>query len=137
MFNYLFTTPADAGTSTTSQAISDGWWPLIQCGYKNSQGQELPNCDFQEFLKTISRIIHFILFTLSVPIAAIMFAYAGFLYITSGANPGEREKASSIFINVAIGLIIALAAWLIISTILGAFNITAGSPYSWLGNINQ
>ncbi|HWO07004.1 MAG TPA: hypothetical protein VNM40_00285 [Candidatus Paceibacterota bacterium] len=50
-------------------------------------------------------------------IAAMLFAYAGFLYLTNEAI-GEQQRARSIFKNVAIGLVILLSAWLIIDTLM-------------------
>ena len=42
-----------------------------------------------------------------------------FLMIFSGGESGKRTKAKGIFWNVALGLILAAAAWIIIHTILG------------------
>ncbi len=75
-------------------------------------------CDFTAFMTLIDTVIKFILFNMAVPIAAIMFAYAGFLMVTSGGSTESRTKAKSIFTNAALGLIFAAAAWLIIKTIL-------------------
>lgn len=74
-------------------------------------------CDFNALMDLINIIIHFILFNLAVPIAAIMFAYAGFLLIT--AQGGEaKTKAKNIFTNAVLGLVFAAAAYLIIRTLL-------------------
>lgn len=51
--------------------------------------------------------------------SAMMFAYAGFLYVTNEAI-GEQAKARSIFSNVAMGLVILLAAWLVVDTLMKA-----------------
>jgi amino acid transporter len=72
---------------------------------------------FTEFMKLIDNVIKFIILNLALPIAAIMFAYAGFLLVTA---PGEeaKTKAKSIFTNVVIGLVLAVGAWLIVKTLL-------------------
>lgn len=57
---------------------------------------------------------------ISVSIAAAMFAYAGFLYTTGGANPTQINRAHKIFKNVLIGFLIAISAWLIVQTLLSA-----------------
>lgn len=88
------------------------------------------NCDFKAFLDLINNVIKFILFKMAVPIAAIMFFYAGFLLITAGGEAaGARTKAKSIFTNAFIGLVLALAAWLIIRTIL----LILGYEGAWIG----
>lgn len=84
-------------------------------------------CGFNELLKLVNKVIHFILFDLAMPIAAIMFAYAGFLLLTSGGNPETKNKAKKIFWNVFIGFVIALAAWLIVKTILSVLGYTGTS----------
>lgn len=74
------------------------------------------NCGYREAVAMIQKIIDFLLYVLALPIAAVMFAYAGFIYMKSGG--GEKSKAKTIFWNVFIGLAIALAAWLIVNTVI-------------------
>jgi hypothetical protein len=50
-------------------------------------------------------------------IAAMLFAYAGFLYLTNEAI-GKQQQAKKIFGNVAIGLIILLSSWLVVDTLM-------------------
>lgn len=87
------------------------------------------DCDFTAFMNLINKVISFILFNLAVPVAAIMFAYAGFKLVISGGSPEARTKAKDIFTNAAIGLILAAAAWLIIRTIL----LILGYQGAWIG----
>jgi hypothetical protein len=42
-------------------------------------------------------------------LATIMFVWAGILYLTSGANPGNAQKANKAVLYAIIGLAIALA----------------------------
>ncbi|HNW71788.1 MAG TPA: pilin [Candidatus Paceibacterota bacterium] len=86
-------------------------------------------CGFKELVDVVNKVINYVLFVLAIPIAAIMFAYAGILLITSGGEPSKRTKAKSIFVNVGIGLVVAAAAWLIINTILSI----VGFDGSWIG----
>lgn len=80
-------------------------------------------CGWNEAMLLIKSVINFLLFYISLPFAAILFAYAGILHMTSGDNPGRRTQAWKVFKNVGIGLIIALAAWLIVSTILSVLGV--------------
>lgn len=86
-------------------------------------------CDFNAFMTLINNVIHFILFYLVIPIAAIMFFYAGFELVTSGGSTEKRGVAKKVFTNAVIGLVIAAGAWLIISTILHIL----GYDGSWIG----
>jgi hypothetical protein len=82
------------------------------------------NCGFTHFITLINNVIDFVFLKLAVPIAAIAFAYAGFLLIVSGGDTSKRSKAKKIFTNVAIGLIFVAAAWLIVNTILSILGYT-------------
>ncbi|HEY4714972.1 MAG TPA: pilin [Candidatus Paceibacterota bacterium] len=75
-------------------------------------------CGWDQLMLLVAKVIDFLVFYLSLPIAAIAFAYAGFLLMTSGDNSGKRDQAKEIFRKVGLGLVIAMAAWLIVSTIL-------------------
>ncbi len=91
-----------------------------------SPGQVIP-CNFGDFLKLINDIITFILVDLSLPIAAIMFTYAGFLMVSSGGSTESRGKAKTIFTNTALGLIFVAGAWLIVKTLLTATGFTGAA----------
>ena len=86
-------------------------------------------CKLTDFFTLIKNIINFLLTKVAVPLAAIGFAWAGWLYMTSGGDSGKTKEAKEIMLGIVIGLLIALAAWLIVSAILkglgtkGAFNL--------------
>lgn len=87
-----------------------------------------PNCGFNDLLTLVNNVINFILKFMVIPIAAIMFAYAGFLLITAGGEAAHaRTKAKEIFTNAIIGLIIAVAATLIVKMILSIAGYTGPS----------
>lgn len=98
---------------------------LVPCGGGGTE----PDCNFNYLMTLINNIINFILFTLAVPLAAIMFAYAGILLLTSGGNSAQKDKAKKVFTGVAMGLVIAAAAWLIVHVILSIL----GYSGSWIG----
>src|SRR3989344_5932995 len=75
---------------------------LITCGAVNATPPE-PACDFNQLIATINKIIEFLLIYFATPLAAICFAYAGFLYITSAGSSENVSKAKTILKNVIIG----------------------------------
>jgi hypothetical protein len=91
---------------------------LPNCGYRDGDG-EFINCGFDDVLDLIQRIINWLLF-IAIPLAAVIFTYAGILYLTAQGNPGQISRAHGLFGNVAIGLIIALSAWLIVTLLVNA-----------------
>ncbi|MBI4088372.1 hypothetical protein HY418_03275 [Candidatus Kaiserbacteria bacterium] len=66
---------------------------------------------------------------IAVFLSAVLFAWAGFMYLTNIANPGEVTRAKSIFANVAIGLVIILGSWLLVDTVMKT--LTGGTLGPW------
>jgi hypothetical protein len=98
-------------------------------GYEDVSRQVSNPCGYEDLFKMINKVINYVLYVLFIPIAAILFAYAGFMLITSGGEVGKKKKALSVFWNVGLGLVIAVASWLIINTILSI----VGFDGSWIG----
>lgn len=107
---------------------------------KDKDGKDVPvitriadkddTCGFPDLINLIDRIIQYVLLFLAIPIAAIMFVYAGILLLFSGGDPGAKTKAKGIFFNAVIGLVIAFAAFLIIKLI---FSILGYTGAGWIG----
>jgi hypothetical protein len=87
-------------------------------------------CGFDQFIHLINNIIHFALFDLALPIAAVMFAYAGFKLVTSGGNTEARNTAKNVFTNTAIGLVLAFACWVIVKALFVVLGYNGGG---WIG----
>ena len=66
-----------------------------------------------------NRIVTFII-TIMVAIAVVLMAIAGFRLVTAGSNQGEYNRAKDLIKSILIGIIIILAAWLIIDTVMRA-----------------
>lgn len=77
------------------------------------KGVDCTICDLATLAQNIINTGVFIFIFFS----AMMFAYAGFLKLTNEAL-GEQAKANAIFSNVALGLIVLLAAWLVVDTLM-------------------
>ncbi|USN95078.1 MAG: hypothetical protein H6791_01480 [Candidatus Nomurabacteria bacterium] len=104
---------AHAETTYTTEPVG-----LVHCGGYGADGNPEYPCNFEFVIGTMENVIDFLLFTIAMPLAALAFMYAGFLYLTAGSNPGNVSKAKKIFWNVLWGLVIALAAWLAIYTLM-------------------
>lgn len=72
-----------------------------------------PDCNFSSFILFIKNLITALVYT-SIPLAAISFAWAGFLLLTSGGSVAKKDEAKGIFKKAALGFIFVLAAWLIV-----------------------
>src|SRR3989344_4216521 len=106
--------PVVSYAQTSPPPTTQSWTGLVPCG---TNANPKP-CEFKDFIDLINNVIKFILVYMAVPIAAIMFVYAGVLLVASGAIPENRSKAKSIFTNTLIGLVLAVACWLIVKALL-------------------
>ncbi|KKT75505.1 MAG: hypothetical protein UW71_C0002G0005 [Parcubacteria group bacterium GW2011_GWB1_44_7] len=88
--------------------------PVVPC-----DGSTAKPCDFNALIVLANNIISIAIY-LAILVAVAMFAYAGFLYLTSAGDTGKMKQAHTIFTNAAVGFIFVLAAWLIITLILSA-----------------
>ncbi len=70
-------------------------------------------CGWAELLELAQNIMNFMI-AIAIPLSAIAFAWAGFLYLSSAGSEDKIKKAHGIFKKVAIGLFFVLAAWLIV-----------------------
>lgn len=106
--------------------------PIIKDANGNPIGGGDPKnpCDVDDLFIMINTIIDFILKYLAVPIAAIMFAYAGIKLLLAGGESGQMSKAKEIFVNVALGLVFVAAAWLIVKLVLSTLGYTGWNPFA-------
>ena len=75
-------------------------------------------CNFDYAMTLINDLIDYFIKYLVTPLFAILFVYAGVLYITAGGGSKNTDKAKKILVNSLVGYLLALASWLIINTIL-------------------
>jgi hypothetical protein len=88
---------------------------LIPC-----DGSTSNPCKFKHLLELVDNFLQWIIY-LTIPLAAIAFAYIGWLYLKSQGSEEARTNAKHIFMNVVIGILFVLGAWLIVNTILDIF----------------
>jgi hypothetical protein len=81
----------------------------------------------------IQNLINFAIF-LGTMCAALLFMWAGFLYITNGGSTENISKAKRIFKAIVIGFVAILGGWLAVDTIMKAL---VGGPGSSFGPWND
>jgi len=74
------------------------------------------DCDFND-LVTVAQNLITNLIIISTFLAAIAFAYAGFILLASGGSESQKTKAKEVFKKVLIGYLWILGAWLLVYTI--------------------
>ncbi len=114
----LFILPTDVATA--------------QSGFVMCDGTDCSACDFVELLNLLIIWLFGIVFV----IFAVLMTVAGFGLVTSGGNQSALDAAKSKFTNGIIGIIIMMAAWIIVDTLLrgtlagGAGEITGYGPWA-------
>ena len=103
------------------------------CGASGQGAYIATNCGLCSFAQLIQNLINFLI-GISIPVSAGLFAYAGVLYFSSVENPVQIARAHKIFKSVGTGFVIALAAWLLVQTLINALvarNFFADVGGSW------
>lgn len=118
LFSFI---PAASFAQGTEQVPLD-YSGLVKCDGVLASSTAEPSrqkvCNFKALMETVKSLIN-TLFFITVPLATVLFAYAGFLYLTgSQKNIGT---AKSIFSSVAKGFIIMLIAWFAVVTVVNWF----------------
>lgn len=91
---------------------------LVRCG---GEGEEM--CDIEDFFDLIARVMQWG-FRLGVVVSALMFAYGGFILMTSLGRPGQISKAKGIFLKSIIGLVIMFFSYTVVWFILTRLGVT-------------
>lgn len=122
----LPTVPSVVQTSQPSggTGFSGGIVPA-ECRGKST----VANCDLCSLAQMVQNLAYFLL-GLTVPLAALLFAWAGILYFSARGNPEQIGKAHKVFKTVAIGFIIAISAWVLITTVMSVM-VHGGDYKSW------
>ena len=74
--------------------------------------------NFEEILEPLQTIYDLVKYAATI-ISGLIMLFAGITYITSGSDPGKREKAKNMVMYVIIGLMVIWAAPFVVELILG------------------
>jgi len=88
------------------------------------------------FITVVNNIVALLITLLIVFVAPLTIAYAGFLLVVNPYNPSGIGKAKGILLNTAIGIVVALAGWMIVDAVMAVLynaNTPAGANGGVLG----
>ncbi len=97
---------------------------LVPCG-----GQGQSPCSVSCFYVLLDNIMNFLLYYISLPLAATAFMIAGIMLVLGGSEKAIK-RGKSILTSTVIGLLIAFGAWLIIDMILGNLLSSGYKPWN-------
>jgi hypothetical protein len=112
--------------------VAEAQSSIIPCGLQQSGGKTTDECTFADLVTLAQNLIEFLIFRIAAPLGAVMFAYAGFLYVTNNGNEGQVAQAHQVFLYVFWGFVVCLSAWLLVNFIVSFF-LGTGSAYNFLG----
>lgn len=101
--------------ANAANIVPCGGWNYDDNGNRTTQQSA---CGYDDLLQLVNNIINWII-TISVPVAAGVFAWAGIKYMTTGISD-QKSAAKAMLIKVFWGFMAILAAWIIVTTILNA-----------------
>jgi len=84
-------------------------------------------------VEIMNRIIAFAITLAITFVAPLSIAYAGFLFVVNPLNPGGKEHARAVLLNTIIGVVIALAAYLIVDA--GLTALTSKGVSDWTSQV--
>jgi hypothetical protein len=111
-------TAEDQGVGSNNPINSD--FQLVSCqGVDDPRTTQIheTECNYQQFINTVSRLIQFALFIL-IPIVLGMILYIGFKYLTANGDSGKLADAKRMIVPLLIGMFLIFTAWLIVYTFL-------------------
>ncbi len=96
--------------------------PIVNCsgaiaGSSSDINPNLPPCTICDIAQTAQNILNTGIFV-AVFLSAILFAWAGWKYLTNVASSSGVSEAKTLFGNVLIGLFVILGAWIVIDTLM-------------------
>jgi hypothetical protein len=80
------------------------------------------SCELSHLVGLVQNIINFLI-TLAPFVAAVLFAWGGILYMTANGDRGKISNAHKLFGIAVSGLLLVLAAWLIVYTIMSGLSV--------------
>jgi len=102
-----------------------GTFSIVTCGFEGA-----PKCDLCELLHTGQHVLAALVY--AGVIASLIFILVGAVTIMiSGGNEATFAKGKGTLVSAVVGLIIVLAAWLIVDTILNFLANPSGFPLPW------
>ncbi|MBZ9578270.1 TrbC/VirB2 family protein [Patescibacteria group bacterium] len=108
---------------------------LVPCGrLVDDPGTALDEsapCTLCHILVLFKRVVDYVTVNIIFPLAVLMFVISGIMLLTATGDPEKIRGGKKLLKATVIGLVIVLAAWLIVNTIV-VFLTPAGSPFqSW------
>lgn len=84
------------------------------------------DCTFNDLILAVKKVINWGT-GFALGFTVVIIAYAGFLYMLSGENAGERKKANTMLTKAVIGIAYIVGAWLIVNLIITGLGVSVNT----------
>ena len=95
---------------------------LVPCG-----GETQSPCTLCHIFQLLHNIIEFILVVVVPIVAAFLFAWGGFVWLSSMGNPSRIKQGQQILLAAVVGILIVYSAWLFINLFLTSLGVVTFS----------
>ncbi len=108
------------------------WGPLLSCNTgKNADGTVNLTCaSLNDLIQTILNVVAFAMTLALFVLAPLFFAWGGLMMLIAGGSPQKMASGKKILTGTVIGIIIVLAAYLIVKTFVGFLGIAGVGGFS-------
>lgn len=83
-------------------------------------------CSFPDIIRLINNLLQFLITVIFLPLFVIVFMYAGYQYLTAQGNSAKVANVKKLIMNVVIGLVIVLTAWLVVKVLFQTIGVEEG-----------
>lgn len=93
--------------------------PIIEASW--AENSDVCPLGWGAVILAINNIILIAISIAIVFVAPLMLAWAGFLLVANPFNPTAKQQAKSMLTNTIVGIVIALAGWMIVAAVMAVF----------------
>ena len=111
-----------------SPLVAFAWKPgdsiVPECNTVSSNGSITYDgmCHFPDLITLIDNLLDVFIWA-TVPLATILFAWIGWIFVTESDKAGARNKAKAKLMSLLKGMFFVLAAWVIVKVIVSGFGV--------------
>lgn len=103
--------------------VAIGLFAFVVAAHAQGSTYEITNPLGVTNLEDIITKVSSAILNLAIPVAVVMYLYAGFLFLTAGAKPGNIETAKKVMLYTTIGLAVIYIGGGFVSLIKSVLNL--------------
>ncbi len=126
-FLFLFSAPFVASAHPVNILQGGFWGPIVSCGpptgVPGAPSGPSPCVNLCDLMHTFLHLVYFFMSLTLYALAPVLFAWGGILIMIAGADPNKLSGGKKLLLGTLVGVLITLAAFLIIKTFVTALGV--------------